>query len=245
MSGFYQSYLDLAANLTPLAPELVPLRDRNFSQFYRQQEDSYTAVTVMAEVLHHSLLKPQRLLLDHQDYYVAVDLLTNTYYQCFRDLLMVDVDRYKSDREEDTLTVLKDRLKQLPHLFFRVYASRNGYHLFLVNQTRDYRSEAAIRLMEQLGSDFYYMVYSYLRGWSVRLNKKKGEEASDQLYQWVGDSVAGVFLEAAPGATAPLEFPPLPEELTPNPRLLRLVQMHLDLTELFSKEEISSMPAPL
>ena len=37
------------------------------------------------------------------------------------------------------------------------------------------------------------MVYAYLRGWSVRLNKKKGEENTDILYTWVGDVVRGHF----------------------------------------------------
>jgi len=144
--------------------------------------------------MSHSLLKPQRLLIDKDDYYIAIDLLTNTYYICYRDVMMIDVDRYKNkDIGVDTLDEIKYKLANYPEFFFRIFSSRNGYHIFVINKSLDYKSEESIKLMYDLNCDFYYIVYSYLRGWSVRFNKKKGEENIDNLYLWIGDVVKGIF----------------------------------------------------
>ena len=171
------------------------LRDRGFTKFIIDNEDPTVSVKMLSYVMAHSVLKPQRLLVDHEDYYVAIDLFTNTYYMCYRDLMMIDIDRYKSTDETsvDTLEDIKLKLSKHPELFFRIYSSRNGYHVFVINKSMNYKSNESIQLMSELGCDFYYMVYSYLRGWSVRLNKKKGEENTDVLYTWVGDVVRGHF----------------------------------------------------
>lgn len=274
---FYRSYLDIASVDVP--PEIEPaalqlLKDRGFTRFLIENEDPVTAVKMLAFTMSHSLLKPQRLLVDTEDYYVAVDLFTNTYYICYRQVLMVDVDRYKQGQD---LEDLKTKLAKHPELFFRIYASRNGYHVFVLNRKIDYKSDTAIRLMHELGCDFYYMVYSYLRGWSVRLNKKKGEEDTPTLYTWVGDVVCGQYFaappqdtttlpssEIEPHPTSSLSVPPTDQELDsklsssqpsspfsftledimPDPTIDALVDLHLNLTEVFAEVGVSSMPAP-
>ena len=266
---FYASYLAIAHNNTPpdIDTESVRLlRDRGFTQYLIEHEDPVISVKMLAYVMSHTILKPQRLLVDNDDYYVAVDLFTNTYYICYRDLLMIDVDRYKGDTNLDSL---KEELAKLPDLFFRIYSTRNGYHVFLLNRSVEYKSDENIRLMSQLGCDFYYIVYSYLRGWCVRLNKKKGEEAVDNLYTWVGDVVRGHFFPAQ--SQSPVEESDevtadhtLPEHLCsstcstttdaggclacssimPDPRLEVLVQLHINLVEVFKNVGLCSMPAP-
>lgn len=196
---FYSTYLTIASEKVPdIDPEAIALlRNRGFSKFIIENEDPVDSVKMLSYVMSHSMLKPQRLLVDHDDYYIAIDLFTNTYYICYRDLMMIDIDRYKQDIEINTLEDIKKKLTAHPELFFRIYSSRNGYHLFIINKSMDYKSDNSIRLMSELGCDFYYIVYSYLRGWSVRLNKKKGEENINNLYMWVGDVVKGHFFSSS------------------------------------------------
>ena len=263
---FYATYLQIAANDTPpdIDPEsLLMLRDRGFTKFVIETEDPTVSVKMLSYVMAHSMLKPQRLLVDDDDYYVAVDLFTNTYYICYRDVMMIDVDRYKSPSQKstetcDTLENIKTKLSAYPDLFFRIYASRNGYHIFVINKSMDYKSDESIRLMSDLGCDFYYMVYSYLRGWSVRLNKKKGEENTDNLYTWVGDVVKGHFFHFDPSDIMSIskiqeEQATLTEKdlqnidissIMPDPRLDKLVQVHINLVDVFKDVGLCTMPAP-
>ena len=227
------------------------LRDRGFTKYVIENEDIIVSVKMLSHVMAHSMLKPQRLLIDDNDYYIAIDLFTNTYYICYRDLMMIDVDRYKTSGGEtssDTLENIKTSLSNHPELFFRIYSSRNGYHIFVINKPMNYKSDESIRLMSQLGCDFYYIVYSYLRGWSVRLNKKKGEEGVDNLYTWVGDVVRGHFFSFNPAddlsniqkSTSNVDL----TTIMPDSRLEELVNLHITLVEVFKDVGLCTMPAP-
>lgn len=179
-------------------------------------------VATLAPALQRRIIKPQHLLYDDPDYYIAIDQLTNTYYVCFRSLLMVDLDFYK-DPTYDAGTPMEtkaqpvlDRLTAYcathPDVKFKIYASQNGLHAFLVSRPMEYRSLESRQLMIDLGCDFFYIVYVYLRGWSVRLNRKKRETSSDQpIYRYLTDIGTG----------------PTDEYLA------KLVQLHLNLTQVF------------
>jgi len=228
------------------------LKDRGFSQFIIKNEDPVNSVRMMSYVMSHSVLKPQQVLIDNDDYYIAIDLFTNTYYICYRDLIMIDIDRYKSDKTADTLEDIKQRLSKHPELFSRIYASRNGYHIFILNKAMDYKSNDSIRLMSELCCDFYYMVYSYIRGWCVRLNKKKGEENNDILYTWVGDVVCGIFI-SPDIMNKPIDPNTNPlinvdtvylEQILPDKRLEILTDLHITLVDVFKNTGLCSMPAP-
>jgi hypothetical protein len=219
---FYQSFLDLG-NVTPTYPK--ELDDADFRKFLIEKAGpSPEVVSTLAPALQRRIIKPQHLLYDDPDYYVCVDQLTNTYYICFRTLLMVDLDFYKDPTltpAVDTPIDIKaqpviDRLTQYcaahPEVKFSVYASQNGLHAFLVSRPMDYRSVEARELMIELKCDFFYIVYAYLRGWSVRLNRKKREMSSDQpIYRHLSDIGTGMTDEY----------------------LAKLVQLHLNLTQVF------------
>lgn len=267
---FYGTYLSIASDDSPPDIDLEALKllkDRNFAKYIIEHEDPTISIKMLSHVMKHSMLKPQRLLIDNEDYYIAIDMLTNTYYICYRDLMMIDIDRYKSDSGTDTLSDIKEKLSKHPELFFRIYSSRNGYHIFILNKSMDYKSDESIRLMHELGCDFYYIVYSYMRGWSVRLNKKKGEENTDVLYIWVGDVVRGQFfnLESLEGERISKESLGIVSEkveertltsisediiqermlsILPDERLDGLVALHINLVNVFKDTGLCSMPAP-
>jgi hypothetical protein len=258
---FYQSYLDLANDdYEPDIPTetLEKLRDRGFAKYVQENADPETSVKLISYTMRRSLLKPQRLLIDENDYYVGVDLNTNTYYICYRNLMMLDIDRYKQDAGTDTLNDIKSKVAARPELAFRIYESRNGYHLFVLNRGFDYTSDEAIRLMWELGCDYHYIVYSHLRGWSVRLNKKAGEEDREKLYTWIADSVMGQWIPAdnlsmdsdlthTSEAMARLFETVPPEQMLtylPDYRLMELTNLHIDLVDVFKDVGMCLMPAP-
>ena len=168
--------------------------------------------------------------------------------------MMIDVDRYKSNNKDvnDTLHDIKGKLSRHPELFFRIYSSRNGYHIFVLNKSMDYKSDESIRLMFEIGCDFYYIVYSYLRGWSVRLNKKKGEENVEELYRWVGDVVMGNFFSMDSFASMGSSDNEMKmvnigsvKNLFPDERLEVLTNLHIELVDVFREVGLCSMPAPI
>ena len=74
----------------------------------------------------------------------------------------------------------------------------------------NYKDNSSIQMMLDLDCDFYYVIYSYLRGWSVRLNKKK-QETNDVLY--------GEITELGYGKT--------------DPHLYKLTNLHINLVDVF------------
>lgn len=196
---------------------------------YRENEDENNAlvlhnminkeVRTVENVLHASAnvkrftVRPQRLLHDDKDYYIAIDMLTNTYYICYRTLLMLDIDFYKPTEEvevskEDIINKLEKYAKE-NKLRFRLYQSRNGIHAFLINRESNYKNPEDTQIMIDLDVDFFYIVYSNIRGWSVRLNRKKNEEKMSYTYICdVGDE-------------------------TPIEHLEKLVELHINLVPVF------------
>ena len=189
---------------------------RDFQSYLmRKHPKSPELVKILAELLLCRIIKPQRLLLDHPDYYVAVDMYTHTYYICYRQLLMLDIDFYK-DGQNRTVDILLQQLETYANnksLRFTIYRTRNGLHVFIINKTFDYTSDEAMQIMLEMEVDFNYIIYSYLRGWSVRLNRKQGE-TSKQLYTYIKDVGA---------AKSCMD-------------LRKYVKMHIDMCRLFSQE---------
>jgi len=154
---------------------------------------SYTTDSEFLRLLYISLtnflMKPQRLMVDNSQYYVACDTYTKTYYICYKHLLMCDIDFYKDNFgnviNDAEICDYVDAYSKQHNLTFRVYRSRNGFHVFLTSKRMDCKSEESYRIMSDLKCDFYYILYSKIRGWSVRLNKKD-QEVGDSLYKFEG-----------------------------------------------------------
>jgi hypothetical protein len=166
--------------------------------------------------LTNFLLKPQRLLIDDDQYYVALDTYTKTYYICYKKLLMCDIDSYKDNLgntvESSKITDLVNSYAIENNLTFQVYKSRNGFHLFLTSKRMSFKSEESNKIMTDLKCDFYYILYSKIRGWSVRLNRKE-KETSENLYEYLG--TYGNVKE--------------------DDNLVKLVTLHILLSETFKK----------
>lgn len=217
--SFYDTYLSLINE--EIETDIVPeLKESAFRiMILENKGKNIDIVKLFSTGVKHTLHKPQRVLYDDIDYYVGLDLYTNTYYICYKNLLMVDVDYYKDEvTETEIVQQFEDYCKEHPGYKFKLYRSRNGIHGFLISHGMDYRNDESIQLMLDLKSDFYYIVYAYLRGWSVRLNKKK-TDTKDTLYEYICDIGEGKSDE----------------------RLLKLVNLHIKLVEVFKNEAPNTM----
>jgi hypothetical protein len=139
------------------------------------------------------IYKPQVLIKDNPEYYIARDILTNTVYICYKHLLVLDIDNYKLDSnvsDNDILLYLSTLNK-----VFDIYKTSNGYHAFCISNTFDYNTLETLEYMNTHKSDKFYNIYSHLRGFCVRLNKKLPEFCNQkrEIYTYLGRSGTGTI----------------------------------------------------
>ncbi len=244
-SGFYQSFRDILSSISPPALSPDETEGTDPADVFLKVMDAEKARTnlkttsalekeldMLVPALKKAMAKPQRLLQEDPDWYVAQDLNTNTFYICYRTLLMIDIDFYKDSEkimvdDPDNASKVKKRQAEildqledyalLNDLRFRIFRTRNGIHVFLVSRPGVYTNLADIKMMLDLGSDFFYAIYSHIRGWSVRLNRKSKEVEMAYPYLCdVGDVAADEYLS-------------------------KLVDLHLNLLPVFANDDPSHM----
>jgi hypothetical protein len=179
------------------------------------RERTVAAVKELSVRFASGVVKPQIVLDSQCDYYVARDILTNTVYICFRDLLVMDIDLDKLDgrfEEEDIVS----HFASIAGHAFDIYKSRKGYHVFCVSHKYKYNEEETVQLQLENFSDYYYTVYSYVRGFCVRLNRKMDEYFSTGKHKLIYTFVRRV------GHGIPLESQ------------IKLVELHLELVKQFN-----------
>lgn len=156
--------------------------DVNFRD-YLKQYDTYEYMILFKEYYQLSLQRSQRLLIDNINFYIAVDMCTNVHYLCYRNFLMVDIDFPDRKFDQETLDRCIERcttMNQEKKLSFAIYTSSTGIHVFLTNRTVDHKSKRCFEFLSEFGCDYYYKVFVYLRGFSVRLSSK--DESDNHLY---------------------------------------------------------------
>ena len=156
------------------------IRNPKFRKFIiNKQGTSLVTLKMFRDSLATTVQKPQRCLYDDRDWYLAIDTYTSTFYVCYRNLMMIDIDYGKGNEYTDSgeiVTRLTAYCEKNPEVLMDIYQSRKGVHVFMIHQTYDYHDDSSLELMLELGCDFYYVIYASLRGWSVRVNAKLGEQ---------------------------------------------------------------------
>jgi len=120
----------------------------------------------------------EQILIDtHKDYYIARDIMTNSVYMCFRNLLMLDFDNV--DGIVELLTSDKTHS-------WKIYKTTRGFHAFCVSHEYEYRKRETVELMLKYKDiDIDYIRFCYLRGYCVRLNKKFYQDMNTGNYIYI------------------------------------------------------------
>ena len=167
MKHFHTTFLDILNSRDPLKEKEFP----EFTIDLETEEDIIKNACYFVK----NIRREQELLNTNINYYVAKDEMTNTIYICFRNLLMIDIDRNKLDNSTEINDEFIIEYFSKKKESFRIYKSANGYHIFCTSKKFKYRSKESVKFMLDNMCDKYYCLYSYLRGYCVRLNPKFNE----------------------------------------------------------------------
>jgi hypothetical protein len=91
------------------------------------------------------------------------------YYLKFFDLLMIDFDGI--DLEQ-----VRQKLISIPQYSYALYKTYNGFHAFVISRSIQHSDPEARFLLERMGCDRYYMLFSTKAGFKVRLTPKKDRD---------------------------------------------------------------------
>ena len=119
----------------------------------------------------------QIVLKDADNYYIAHNTLNDMIYMNMKNVLMIDIDL-------QDINIL-EKFKECDEIF-EVYKTRSGYHAFCVSKTFDHKDiDSYAEMVYSLNSDYFYIVFCYVKGWCVRLNLKDNEKGAS-IYEYVG-----------------------------------------------------------
>jgi len=135
--------------------------------------------------------KPQLLIKERKDYYIAIDKFTNVYYICYKNLMVLDIDYYKNNlikNKTDVINMLIKFINNNNNFLFDVYESRNGCHIFCSSHKFRYDNlnEEYDKIVKELYCDEKYALLSKSRGFCVRLNEKNNKiKYNTDMYKFV------------------------------------------------------------
>ena len=216
--GFFQTFITNIQQCKPIYN--TKLESGEFRKFLiNHYGKNINLIKLFKNSLIHTLDKHQRCLIDEDDYYVANDLKTNTYYICYKNLMMLDIDIKDNYNIKQVIDDIQTKCLENKNLVFDIYQSINGLHIFALHQEYNYTDDSSLEFMLDNYCDFYYVVYASLRGWSVRLNRKKKEPDHLDLYKYYGRIGTGKV----------------------NPKLEKLSKIHIKFTYFFKNQNPSLM----
>lgn len=151
---------------------------------YLQKEMGVSSQLVKILASGVMIRKPYRLLMDDENFFVAVDMNTNLYCIYYKNIMMIDID---TEKTSITLEEIIEKCKLKGDTYI-IYKSKNGYHIFVANRTFEIETAEVIDYMLFFDCDINYIAISYKLGWSVRINKKDVEDTMYTYVMSIGDN---------------------------------------------------------
>lgn len=228
--NFHHTFLDILFGKDPLDIIYNNIKDHiNFNFNFNILPKCCETVEKIAPYLLQSMKKEQELIDTNENYYVARDLVDNTVYICFKELMVIDID---GGFDVDKIIKHFSEPKELKEMTFRIYGRKNelnnfcSYHIFCTSKKMEYRNKDTISFMISNFCDFYYTVHTYIRGFCVRLNNKF---KTQNKYEYICTLNADRVSEQGTITNSKEQE---------NPELVELVKLHESLIEKYSKLDI-------
>jgi hypothetical protein len=121
---------------------------------------------------------------DSLPYIVSYDARSEVFIYCSDNLLMLDWDN-KDLKEIDDKSQIPNFLIDLvqkvanglseifrEEVVFSINPSDRGFHAFLLSHPMDSQNQNVLEFMEQICTDAWYIAFTPLRGWCVRISPK-------------------------------------------------------------------------
>ena len=108
---------------------------------------------------------------------------------------------------------------------YAIYESIGGFHAFVISHEFKNRDPEVIQLMIEAQTDYFYVVFTYLRGWCVRLNRKSKDPKGIPIYKYSGDVVNGKWIQP--------NNPIVPI----IPKYRNLLNFHMDLCKMVAEDD--------
>ena len=144
-------------DIFPKTPEFV----EKFSPFFLQQIKTKQTIQILKD-----------------NWYISYCLEKNIKYMCFDKLLMIDIDNLSND-----INITSHFHKQKDYAW-SIYKSTRGYHVFCISREFAHDDLKTVEFMLNNFCDYYYTIFSFLRGFCVRLSHKQNKKG--QLYKHLG-----------------------------------------------------------
>lgn len=178
MHSFSSSFLEILRGEHPLENIVLKKECKNYKNHIYKLDKTVENAIKIAPIILQEIKKEQKIIKYDYDYYVALDVPTNTFYICFKNILMIDIDSDAIFKEDVCVINHFEKLDES----YCIYKSTNGYHVFCVSKYFNYYEKETLQYLLDNHCDYYYAIYCYLRGFCVRLNKKNINQ-NDQLYK--------------------------------------------------------------
>ncbi len=184
-------------SITPIEKEINKLLNNiDFRRLLIEKMDkNIQLIKYLTYYLSKSIRTAYRCIHNEKDYFIGVDMNVNMYCIYYKDILVFDIDFNESIKDDDehhthVNNILKEnkfmlKCKQMSKKYgdtYMVYRTRNGFHVFVVNKRFDNTDISTVKYMLDFGVDINYIIFSYLVGYVVRLNRKK---INDNMYKYI------------------------------------------------------------
>lgn len=123
---------------------------------------------------------------------VSMSYFDNVWSFCTRDMLMIDFDYKEGFTYQTAIDTIKDYTEFMHNkgvdLKFRIYITDRGVHAFLTSHRIDVLSDNAMKMVVDLCNDPYYIAFSTIRGFCVRIGPKIKQKLEGRSLQEVVDT---------------------------------------------------------
>jgi hypothetical protein len=150
--------------------------------------DKHELILFLSKFLKNHIRTTYRCLYDSDKYFIGVDMNVNMYCIYYKSLLVLDIDIEIGDKWYGELFAERkviskcEKFNKIYGDTYMIFRSKNGYHVFVVNREFDKKSQETIKYMYDFGVDFNYIIFSYVVGYVVRLNRKTED---DLMYSYI------------------------------------------------------------
>lgn len=187
---FYSEYIyntNIIGRKYYLEKDRVPYTSSAKDYIINKYGKTYESIYIISNNFKTFMNKPHRLLVNHSDYFIAVDLTTLMICIYYKNLMVIDIDFSEDLKNIDEIISFCTKKQIETKDSYIIYSTTNGAHIFVTNRDFIYNSKESVDYMIEHKCDFNYVNFVYNVGWALRLSSKNKEDSFYKLVSKIGD----------------------------------------------------------